>query len=85
VPKVERKERPSVDVVFMGHPPSLSRIPNIETDPMDLRMDNIVQMTLRINEALPPQIGHCILTGMILGSQSVHTDRYDGDGHVWGG
>ncbi len=68
VNKVDRKKLPSADEVFYGFPMAVKDTYYIEANPMDLRMDNFVQVVLRIKEAVFLSIGLCILTAMILGT-----------------
>ncbi len=66
--KVEGKKFPSPDVMFVGFPAAVKDTYYIEANPMDLRMDNFVQVVMRIKEAVFLSIGLCILTAMILGN-----------------
>lgn len=66
--KVEGKRFPSPDMMFVGFPSAVKDTYYIEANPMDLRMDNFVQVVMRIKEAVFLSIGLCILTAMILGT-----------------
>ena len=66
--KVKDKKLPGADEVFVGFPMRTTDLYYIEANSMDLKMDNFLQVILRIKEVVFLSIGISILTAKILGA-----------------
>lgn len=66
--KVKDKKHPGADEVFVGFPMRTTDRYYIEANSMDLKMDNFLQVILRIKEVVFLSIGISILTAKILGA-----------------